>query len=731
MSNTNVNTAVTTAISKEFSAIARREETISSLNITVRDRNGNSIIERNSAGAIATRIVHFLEKSEKFTQSSGIFFDENGEEQLAKRYYYDVVGKDFDKRLIAVRAVQLSQILIHLDKYRPLELIINAASTLASFKQVAYVNKTIKGAYPDGAKKAHWVEQATKALEVAVGADLCELKEIDGVMMIRHSRSYIGSCISRQGIMHQTEAITKENRRKERVKQRSNPAKDGTSRESRDALTFIEAQGQCINTRLLDSIQRYLEYIDKNGLMVPAVLENNMHVIVGCQELRSYAVLSSEYFYDLRGRIYQYAHKGPNPQAADLSKALCYHTTQEMTLVDTDAYFVFVTEFSEEVIGDSSSMWADIAMIRKVASNPAGALRHALESNDGALPFKKFFTYIDMCATYVEFLDNGQAMTQLGFGPDAKCSGAQIFSILAGCKSMAEACGLITGYVSKPADPYARGARCAAELQKTSKKVYLRVIAALTRDEIKTPFMAIQYGGGSPSLLNSAKFRKTMTKVGVPEGAEAEYCEGVVVEGIRESMGGVITGFIKGLQAAVEEHCEEHDVDYFSYRHIDGFLCTKKGEAEVVLTDEPFIINYGTRGQGVIFGSVEKQNGWMVESRTSGPIQRANFCYYFPVHYVQGIDGVMARKIALEAKKQEIRGYSTIHDQFRSCLNDAPKLRKSVIPAVYEDMFIKHDLVKHLQDQMGNEIIWGNLYEDKTQVVTKEILYASDAYYFE
>ena len=91
----------------------------------------------------------------------------------------------------------------------------------------------------------------------------------------------------------------------------------------------------------------------------------------------------------------------------------------------------------------------------------------------------------------------------------------------------------------------------------------------------------------------------------------------------------------------------------------------------------------------------------------------------------------MARKIAIGAKKAGLRGYSTIHDQFRTCLEDAPRLRAEVVPAVYEDMFINNDPVAHLCKQTGIEMAWGNPLKGRVQVLTKEILFSKDAYYFE
>ena len=46
-------------------------------------------------------------------------------------------------------------------------------------------------------------------------------------------------------------------------------------------------------------------------------------------------------------------------------------------------------------------------------------------------------------------------------------------------------------------------------------------------------------------------------------------------------------------------------------------------------------------------------------------------------------------------------------------------------------MFINNDPVAHLCKQTGIEMAWGNPLKGRVQVLTKEILFSKDAYYFE
>ena len=730
-------------VSKGFRTIVEAKQDLDASMIAMDD------IERKSAGAIATALVHALEK--KGTLVQDLHYFEDGDH--AKNYHFKT-SVNFDYRLIAMLSVQLAGVLPYLENEYDMDHVVSTAVFRRRFRDIARMNRNIQGAYNemmDAAGTTHWHEKLKAGLELAIDAGLVDYNAETNT--IKHSLKYLGSCISRTGIMHRVEPINVDNRRKERVKGRGNPRKDGTSKTVREAMEFIESQAQLVNNRLLNIINMFMEECNVKGYTIPAVFQESGHVIHGCNKLAAHEAIYSEYFQDLRGRMYQFAHCGPNPQAADLSKALCYHTVQNWVQKGSVQHKIFLNEFFDEVIGNKDSVWATEAYIRRMIANPVGALVYAFSSFEydldnqgqvqydekgnikyikapGDLPFKKFFSYIDMCYSWVEFEDNGQADVRLGFGPDAKCSGAQIFAILAGCETMAKACGLVTGYDQRPADPYNMSALEVNKITQVIQNKNLVPNRTITRNEIKTPFMAIQYGGGKPALRYK-KFEPTMEALGIEEQHRDKFCSDVVIKGINNAMGPIIGSFIGCLRKTVADYCDENNVDYFDYRHVDGFLCTKKGEANVQMTDTPFIINYGGEGTGVIFGSQKNDTGWMVASRTSGILQRENFIYYFPVHFIQGLDAVIARGIALGAKKAGLRGYSTIHDQFRVCLEDAPRLRAEVIPAVYEELFLNNDPVAHLGKQIGREMVWGNPMESRKTVVSKEILYSADAYYFE
>ena len=47
------------------------------------------------------------------------------------------------------------------------------------------------------------------------------------------------------------------------------------------------------------------------------------------------------------------------------------------------------------------------------------------------------------------------------------------------------------------------------------------------------------------------------------------------------------------------------------------------------------------------------------------------------------------------------------------------------------ELFLNNDPVAHLGEQIQRKLVWGNPLEGRKTVVSKEILFSNDAYYFE
>ena len=74
-------------------------------------------------------------------------------------------------------------------------------------------------------------------------------------------------------------------------------------------------------------------------------------------------------------------------------------------------------------------------------------------------------------------------------------------------------------------------------------------------------------------------------------------------------------------------------------------------------------------------------------------------------------------------KEAGLRGFTSIHDCFRCCLADAPKMME-VIRSAYIEIFVNNNQFESLSKQLGGI----NMYHEN--IVTEELLMSEHAYYF-
>ena len=95
-------------------------------------------IERKSAGAIATALVHALEK--KGTLVQGLHYFEDGEH--AKNYHFKT-SVNFDYRLIAMLSVQLAGVLPYLETEYDMGHVVSTAVFRRRFRDIARMNRNM------------------------------------------------------------------------------------------------------------------------------------------------------------------------------------------------------------------------------------------------------------------------------------------------------------------------------------------------------------------------------------------------------------------------------------------------------------------------------------------------------------------------------------------------------------------------------------------------------------
>lgn len=564
--------------------------------------------------------------------------------------------------------------------------------------------------YNNDLKQFHYTDDAVKLVGLAkhmgflTAADdgMCKLSDawIEFITVKEQARPFLSK-------------FSKEQRRKPYIK----GGKVKPSKLMKQAIEFLEDTSYHVDVQMVAVIK---EAITRNGGKLHDVIKQEEHVWNACVELVNEDELFSETFADNRGRLYHVACAGPNPQSSDFSRSVYSHNVEnwvnklEADGSETESYRMFMLELDDI----SGGKWTESKMLTRVAQNPAGALHHMLTSGDAP---KKPFTYIRLALDWFQFETAGKCDSRVGFGLDAKCSGTQYLAFIAGNMEMAKATGLVSDE-TKSADPYQLSLVALMNLLKRSSMCpsqevmdeYLNPKAG--RNFVKTPYMAVQYGGGVHALIENSDFVSyVQNNLGIEKVvAFAEMC----VEAVKIALGDKINKFIQKTQDAVEAKCFVEGKPFFSYKHTDGQVVFKPcfPSREVCA---PFSIRVDPQTR-VIFGNMKEGTPWKI--RAANPTAE-EFVRTFVVNFIQGIDALVARTVAVQAKKDGLRAYSSIHDCFRTCLADAPRMMATIRKA-YIDVFVKHDQFANLSEQLGG------INMAHFNIVTEELLNSPYAYYF-
>lgn len=488
-----------------------------------------------------------------------------------------------------------------------------------------------------------------------------------------------------------------------------------------ECIEFLQDTSYHVDAAMVAIVRQVVDNKLMRGAEMPLAVQQEQHVWNACIKLSLEDSLYSEYFADNRGRLYHVACAGPNPQSSDFSRSLYSLNVSNYVTKDSAAYDMFMAEL-EDISGGK---WCEPTMLTRVAKNPVGALEHILGMGKDDCPPKKPFTYVRLALDWYEFETKGWCDSRVGFGLDAKCSGTQYLAFIAGSVEMAQATGLVTE--GKSSDPYQRSlvqlmaildneAAGVIEISQDNRDLHLNPKSG--RNFIKTPYMAIQYGGGVDALVESSDFCDYATrKLGIPQERIATFAE-ACISAIHRALGDKINMFIEKVAESVRAKCELEGKKYFAYRHTDGQLVLKPcyPKREVC---EPFSIRVDAQTR-VIFGQAAENKPWTIRE-TEPTVDE--FVRTFVVNYIQGIDALVARTVAKYAKKAGLRGFTSIHDCFRCCLEDAPRMM-DVIREAYCELFVDNNQFENLAKQIGGI----QMYHQN--IVTRELLMSAGAYYF-
>lgn len=518
-----------------------------------------------------------------------------------------------------------------------------------------------------------------------------------------------------------TSQVTDENRRKPFIK----GGKVKPSKMMKSCIEFLQDTAYHVDAtmvRVIESMNGQLRY---SGQQLPLAIQQELHVWTNAQAMVRQDELFSDYFADNRGRLYHVACAGPNPQSSDFARCLYSHNVENF--VDkldasgslTPAYQMFMAEL-EDIAG---GRYIEANYLTRVAQNPSGALLALLKMTKEQNPPKKPFTYVRLALDWFQFETTGKCDSRVGFGLDAKCSGTQYLAMIAGNEEMCRATGLVNSE-SKASDPYqlslvqlmALLERSSMNPEQSIKDAYLNPKAG--RNFIKTPYMAVQYGGGKAALLGNKDFCEYVVNNLNIEADKLEAFAELCVDAVHAALGEKINMFIKKTMEAVIEKCNKLGKEYFTYKHTDGQVVHKPCFPSREIC-EPFSIRVDSQTR-VIFGQQNEGKAWSI--REANPTKE-EFARTFVVNYIQGIDALVARTVAKYAKLEGLRGFTSIHDCFRCCLADAPRMM-SVIRKAYIEIFVENNQFESLSKQLGGIEMY------HTNIVTEELLNSEHAYYF-
>jgi hypothetical protein len=308
------------------------------------------------------------------------------------------------------------------------------------------------------------------------------------------------------------------------------------------------------------------------------------------------------------------------------------------------------------------------------------------------------FTYVRMCMELAGIIENGVGKFTMPVGLDAKCSGTQIYGILTGSRHLMKATGFCSIH-EKAADPYTLVAKIMG--------------GTMNRNDCKRPYMIVQYGGGKRALLNDQELMSVMNPGLVPS----------FIMAVEEVLGDKVMAVRELVAARVLAKCHDEGVTHFGYYHVDGSLVKKPEYGSLDITKEYSCIRYKQDNGTISFGSYVKQTG--ITGISNRQQDAEEFARNFMVHFIQGIDALIARTVANKAEAAGIKGYCSIHDCFLSSADDVLKL-KGIICEAYIDIFVKNDPLADLGRQLGIDFAEHGIESN----ITVEDIMQEDNYFF-
>lgn len=464
------------------------------------------------------------------------------------------------------------------------------------------------------------------------------------------------------------------------------------------AIEILEATQYTVDVTMVKLAMRVYAKLGKGKLT------SEQYVIDGCYKLvnEGNVPVVSEFFDDMRGRLYQGDGHGPNGQSSDMARAFMNLHGEGMEYDHGVARKLIMDE-----IADMVSSKLDVEKeIKSISSLSFSGLSEYMVTTlrDNRSLIKKVWSFIKAAGLIIK-LDRGETpYIGMAFGLDAKCSGPQLAALMTDDEELANACGFTDKDV---ADAYER-----------TLNILDSSWATVGRGDIKRPFMATFYGQSWQALTISDNYGRTkksdmemvvldcmLNDAGVDRDTspdmvqdivQAHWCERAkeLNEAIEKSFGKV-----SSLRKAVKEaHGSwEKDMEGKSNWVAKTHKATCHSMPDGVKVEMKYFkavdVNGLMQDYGMVAPTVEltlkgedmKFNHITFKTKVVDLARHARAGF---VNMVQATDGQLARLIIRHLDALGVKNIVAVHDCFRVGINDmiAGTLEKAIRYA-YTNLF--------------------------------------------
>ena len=444
-----------------------------------------------------------------------------------------------------------------------------------------------------------------------------------------------------------------------------------------EAVQALEATEYQVDTFILEVAHRVFANADCD----------EAYVVSGCDELvkRGNVPVTSEFFADARGRLYQGDCHGPNGQSSDMARAL-----MNLSCVSTDYDVKKVMSVLLDEMEDMVGSLTVTEAIEKLRVEGAVKFINDALANDKLV--SKPWSFLKAANIMLKLMKGAKPYIGMAFGLDAKCSGPQYGAIMTGDKEITQACGFSTVVVD---DAYQRAIAGFGKLS-----------GLFTRSLIKKPYMGIFYGQSALAFADETKYG---TK---PSDHAPELLP------VMKSLNAIITDF-HGFVAVQNNFCPQLVANAYAFHRIVegsfGEMSKLRNRIKaahsyrddlgriIMKTNAPtkhrmpdgleIAMKYMVKVD--IYGNIANDNSpapdvHVVIGLTDMKFNQMKFktkdfdLYFYArtgfVNMIQGTDALVARHIVAELDRDNAQHIVCIHDCFRVNINDfiAGKLHSAI-----------------------------------------------------